>query len=279
MKVKADKNPKYIPDRRKTLQAFAGGIILSVITLILFFYIILVPRYEKNLEKQVEERTNSFWRNREYRIPVLSPTPIINNCPKCQEQIYNWDNIMEFYSIKVADPAWVKLESNRVGIRFEYPIEANKLVMFEFNEWGENISDPSGTVFVWSTRGLGEEFGEDYFAQGASKDIKVGREEVFLYNWTESEGKYYVNDTNGNSYKVENIFTREIPAGGRALLFNTLCFWEYKGGCEEIEYSKTLIVNFPLNHREKIESILFNIPAGFTDADIERLIESIDFIK
>jgi len=261
----------------KNMPSFVAGIFAASTILITFFYVFLVPRYDSNLTKLIQEKEQALKSTQgnytQNNLPAQG-----SNCPNCVDQIYNWDNIKEFYSVKVEETSWVKFESNEVGIRFDYPIESNKLVLFEFNKWPERDFDPSGIEFSWSTRDLGAKYGNSNFAWGASRNLKIGKISVDIYNWIESDGTYYVNSSAGNKYKVEKVFTREIKNGGKALMYKNVCFFSSEF-CDNENKSKTLIVNLPINHRKEVKSVLFNIPQGFTDADIEKLISSIDLFK
>jgi hypothetical protein len=257
--------------------AFIAGIVVASITLIVFFYVFLSPRYERNLDRLIQEKQQAL-RNTQNNTQNNTPTQDNSSCPNCVDQVYNWEEIKEFYSIKLEEASWTNFESGKVGIRFEYPIGRNKLVLFEFNEWPERDIDPSGIEFSWSTRDLGAKYGNSNFAWGASRNLKMGRMSVDIYNWTESEGNYYVNSSGGSKYNVEKVFTREIKNVGHFLLYKNVCFFSGDFCDNEQLKSKTLIVNLPVNHRKGVESVLFNIPQNFTDSDIEKLVNSVDLV-
>jgi len=259
---------KYIISKLKRLKQFVYGLIFSAILLTLFFYLILVPRYNANLNK-LKQTATSTQKNNE--------TPASLECPKCVGQNYDLENVKETYAVKITDHAWTTFSSNKVGIIFDYPIDGNKLVLFEYNDWPENSSDPSGIEFSWSISDIGAKYGHLDFAWGASRNLKIGREGVDIYNWTIKNGDYYIHSTIGESYKVEAVLTRQITNGGSALVYKDLCYYDY--ACSESELSSTLIVNLPQVHKNKVESVLFDIPKSFSNSDIDRLISSIKLLK
>lgn len=252
-------------------RSFLLGVCLTILIMTLFFYVVLAPRYQKRLEKLIVEKG-------QVQLPIkeksLLPQVTLPKCPTCmsEHETYN-----EFYSMQVEGAAWLKFSSNQVGISFEYPIEANKLVLFEYNFWPKNDSDPSGTAFGWYTRELEAEYGSTNFAWGASSDLRIGRMGVDIYKWTQKEGSYYIHSPSGNEYKVENIFIRDVSGGAKALLYKNICFFE-SSTCSDIKKERVLTVNFPPNHRENIEAVNFEIPNTFTDSDINRILNSIEFI-
>jgi len=262
----------------KILLSFLAGIFITTILLITFFYGVLVPRYEKNLKISVQEKLDVTDNMQKHTSEVNTDNQEGNDCPICVDQIYNWDGIKEFYSIKVLHDSWIPFHSNKVGIKFEYPIEKNRLVLFEFNQWPKRESDPTGVEFSWSTRDLGMKYGNDYFAWGASKDLKIGRMSVDIYKWTEDGGNYYIHSSGGQIYQVEEIMVRDTQFGTKAMIYKNICFFLCDESDIEYENLRTLIVTLPEDHRPGIESVLFDIREEFSSVEIERLLSSIEIV-
>ena len=257
---------------KKAFPFVVGGVFVLILMTIYFFKV-LTPRYEKNLEAAVHDKQTVI---DNLKLKELSSTNNTRECTtNCVDQIYNWENVQEFYSIKLKEKEWIKFGSNKVGIEFEYPIESNKLVLFEFNEWPKQESDPSGIEYSWSTRELGTEYGNDNFAWGSSSDLKIGRMSVDIYKWVEKDGNYFIQSAGGNQYEVEKLLVKDTPFGTQALFYKSPCFFFCNNSSMRSPDQNILIINLPYHKRPGIESILFGIPDNFSNEDLERIISSV----
>src|SRR3990167_7336944 len=98
------KKVRYIP-------FFVAGIIVASTILTVFFYVFLVPRYEKNLNKLVQEKEQALRNAQGNNTQNNVPTQSSSTCPNCVDQTYNSYNVKEFYSTKIEEASWVKFQS------------------------------------------------------------------------------------------------------------------------------------------------------------------------
>lgn len=259
---------------------FIGGAVVTSIIFVLLFNKIIEPQYKQKIDEAVERQRNIITQyenevNEKNNENQIGSGEYEN---RCQPKKIEIPDVKEYYFVKPTADAWNKFASNKVGITFEYPVKKDTLVIFEYNDWPRQSTDPSGIYFSWEQKKEGEP--TIMLANGSSRDIKVGRMSLEIYNWIEKDGKYYVNKANGGTIAVEKLEVYDTKFGTQALLYKNFC-WAF---CDNPNFKfddtlKTLIVNLPAGHREGVESVLFRIEKDLTDSDISRIVNSLELVK
>ena len=259
---------------------FMGGAAVTCIGFVLLFNKIIEPQYRQKIDEAVEKQRDII---SQYENEVNEKNDINEIGSGEYEESYKAKDIeipqlKEYYFIKPTVDAWNKFSSNSVGITFDYPVTKDTFVTFEYNDWPRQSTDPSGVEFSWEQRKKGES--TIVLAHGSSRDIKIGRMSLEIYNWTEKDGKFYLNNANGAPISVEKVKVYDTKFGTQALLYKNFC-WAF---CDNPSFKfddtlKTLIVNLPAGYRKDVESVLLRIEKELTEADISRIVNSLDLVK
>jgi hypothetical protein len=179
------------------------------------------------------------------------------------------------YPPPCSEDDWLILESQELGLSFEYPIMQQKLadVEYRFDEWPDQDWDPTGTFYDWSASRVDMSW-RYAFAGGASKDSQEGRERWFtdVYRWVQDGDTFYLELSNDVFQGIEplSIVTRED--GLKGLIYKPTIWLE---GSDEEGFVATL--NFPEGYHEDLGSITFYFHQALSFIQIEYVLRSVTF--
>jgi hypothetical protein len=176
--------------------------------------------------------------------------------------------VKEHQEMLVVEPGWMRLNSNLLGISFEYPFKVKGLVTFGYSVLGPNNTDPAGSAYSWNLKIIDAASGDNGytygFAGGISADFMAGRMRWFT--------DFYELDTDDYTKAAGTFKTRY---GTDAVLIKT----PFVLGEEDTEdKGMTLKVNLPIKSDTSFKGIAIYFKEGISTEDAYRVVSSLEVV-
>lgn len=171
--------------------------------------------------------------------------------------------LLESYKLTIDNSQWIRLNSKKLGLSFEYPFPSKGDLLFRYSDFGDNSLDPSGQIYSWefkSTDPKGD--GWTYtIASGVSSSFKLGRDDWYT-----------------DFHKLESSDFKDVIKVYKTK-FETQAILKYAPTMMSVDHPNDVVLKMelPFSRDQRFKGLALYVKDGLTDNEATRIVNSVKF--